>query len=79
MHNARMYIVVIGWLYVTLLVAFNERNLVAGIVSFLFYGLLPCALLLYFGGAKARRQRRQRESLANQGPDNGNRRDTQPD
>ena len=62
-----MYIIAIGWLYVTLLVAVNEPGIVAGIVSILFYGLLPCSLLLWLGGSKARRQRRaHRESLANQ-------------
>ena len=35
-----MYIIAIGWLYVTLLVAANEPTIIAGIISFLFYGLL---------------------------------------
>ena len=60
-------IVVIGWLYVTILVAANEASVVAGIISFLFYGALPCGLILYFAGAKVRRQRqRYRELLARQ-------------
>jgi hypothetical protein len=63
-----MYIVAIGWLYVTMLVAVNEPTVVAGIISFLFYGLLPCGLLLWISGSKVRRQRRRyRESLADQG------------
>jgi hypothetical protein len=75
-----MYIVAIGWLYVTLLVAANEPTIVAGIVSFLFYGLLPCSLLLWLGGTKARRQRRaHRESLANQRLNDGDRSDTGAD
>lgn len=57
MHNYGMYIIVIGWLYVTLLVAANEGSIVAGVVSFLFYGLLPCGLLLWISGSKIRRQR----------------------
>ena len=57
-------IIVIGWLYVTLLVAANEATLVAGVISFLFYGALPCGLILYFAGSKVRRQRqRYREQL----------------
>jgi hypothetical protein len=78
MHNQTlfkapiMYIVAIGWLYVTLLIAANEPSIVAGIISFLFYGLMPCSLLLWLGGSKARRQRRaHRESLANQRLDDG--------
>ena len=45
-------IIVIGWLYVTLLVAANEPSLIAGIISFLFYGALPCGLILYFAGSR---------------------------
>lgn len=52
-------IIVIGWLYVTILVAANEPTLVSGLISFLFYGALPCGLILYFAGSKVRRQRRQ--------------------
>jgi hypothetical protein len=75
-----MYIVAIGWLYVTLLIAVNEPSVVAGIVSFLFYGLMPCSLLLWLGGSKVRRQRRaHRESLADQGLNDGDRGDTGTD
>lgn len=52
-------IIVIGWLYVTILVAANEPTVVSGIISFLFYGALPCALLLYFAGSRVRRERRR--------------------
>ena len=73
-------IIVIGWLYVTVLVAFNEPSIFAGILSFLFYGLLPCSLIIYFSGSKIRRQRRRyRELLANQHPNESDRGDTQPD
>lgn len=58
MHNYGMYIIAIGWLYVTVLVAANEPSLVSGIISFTFYGLLPCSLLLWISGTKVRRQRR---------------------
>lgn len=72
-----MYIVAIGWLYVTLLIAVNEPSVVAGIISFLFYGLMPCSLLLWLGGSKVRRQRRaHRELLANQRLDDDDRGDT---
>lgn len=73
-------IIVIGWLYVTLLVAANEPSVVSGIISFLFYGALPCGLILYFAGSKVRRQRRRyRESLADQRPDDGDRADPHTD
>jgi choline-glycine betaine transporter len=80
MHNYAMYIVAIGWLYVTVLVALNETSIVAGIASFLVYGLLPCGLLLWLGGSRARRQRqRYRELLASQRADDDDRSDTKPD
>lgn len=76
----RMYIIAIGWLYVTLLVAANEPSVIAGIISFLFYGLMPCSLLLWLGGSKVRRQRRRhRELLANQRLNDPDRSDPQPD
>ena len=80
MHNYAMYIIAIGWLYVTVLVALNEASVVAGMVSFLFYGLLPCALLLWLGGSRARRQRqRYRELLAAQRANDDDREDAKPD
>lgn len=58
-------IIVIGWLYVTILVAANEPSVIAGIISFLFYGALPCGLLLYFAGSRVRRERQRfREMMA---------------
>ena len=54
-----MYIVAIGWLYVTILMALTETSVVAGVLTLLFYGLLPTALLLWlFGGATRRRRAR---------------------
>ena len=65
MHNPAMYIIAIGWLYVTLLIAVNERSVFLGIISFVFYGLLPCGILLWMSASKVRRQRRAyREMLA---------------
>lgn len=52
-------IIVIGWLYVTILVAANEPTVISGIISFLFYGALPCSLLLYFAGSRVRRERQR--------------------
>lgn len=80
MHNYAMYIIAIGWLYVTALVALNEASVVAGIASFLFYGLLPCGLLLWLGGSRARRQRqRYRELLASQRANDDDREDAKSD
>ncbi|MDP3538894.1 MAG: hypothetical protein Q8S26_09340 [Azonexus sp.] len=75
-----MYIIAIGWLYVTVLVAANEPSIIAGIISFSFYGLLPCGLLLWMSGTKVRRQRRaHQELLANQRLNDSNRSDPEAD
>ena len=75
-----MYIIAIAWLYVTVLIAVTEPNVTAGVISFLFYGLLPCALLLWLGGSKARRRRRKtQELLADQRANHDDRSDAKPD
>lgn len=56
-------IIVIGWLYVTILIAANEPTVLTGIISFLFYGALPCGLILYFAGSKVRRERQRYKEL----------------
>jgi hypothetical protein len=53
-----MYIIAIGWLYVTTLMALSESSIVAGVLTFFFYGLFPVGLLLWLLGTPARRQRR---------------------
>lgn len=58
-YNPRMYIVAIAWLWVALMIAISEPNLVAGALSFTFYGLLPCALLMWLAGTPLRRRRRR--------------------
>ncbi len=60
-----MYIVAIAWLYVTLLMAATEPSLVRGVLTFVFYGLGPLALLLWpMGGPRRRRDRTRRESAS---------------
>jgi hypothetical protein len=51
-----MYIVAIAWLYVTLMMAVTEKSITAGVLTFVFYGLLPCALLVWLIGTPARRR-----------------------
>ena len=57
-----MHIVAIGWLYVTLMMAITEKNITAGVLTFVFYGLMPCALLLWLGGTRLRRRAAKRQS-----------------
>lgn len=56
-----MYIVAIAWLYVAILMAVAEAThttgtLLGGIITFVVYGLLPLALVLYVMGTPARRR-----------------------
>lgn len=73
-----MYIIVIGWLYVALLMAFTETSVIVGILSFIFYGLAPTALLYWLLGTKARRKR-SAAVAGNQIADNPDRSDAKPD
>lgn len=57
-----MHIVAIGWLYVTLMMAITEKNITAGVLTFVFYGLMPCALLLWLGGTRLRRRAARAQS-----------------
>jgi hypothetical protein len=53
-----MYIVAIAWIYVTLLMALTETNVIAGILTFALYGLAPLSLLLWLTGFPERRRRK---------------------
>jgi hypothetical protein len=56
-----MWIVAVAWVYVVGLMALTEPSIVAGIITFLFYCVLPLSILFYITGGKARRARRARE------------------
>lgn len=58
-----MYIIVIAWLYVVILMSVTEKSVTAGLLTFIFYGLIPCALLLWLLGTKHRRHYKSRELL----------------
>ena len=66
-----MHLVAIAWLYVALLMGAVEAThingtVLGGIITFVLYGLLPVALVLYILGAPARRKalkRREREAF----------------
>lgn len=53
-----MYIVAIAWIYVVFMMSITEHSLVAGVMTFLLYGLLPLAIILYVMGTGQRRRRR---------------------
>jgi hypothetical protein len=56
-----MYIVPIAWLYVALMMAVAEATnsngtVLGGVMTFVFYGLAPVALVVYLMRAPARRR-----------------------
>ena len=54
-----LLIIIIGWLYVTTLMALSEPTIVAGVMSFVFYGLAPCIFPAWLIVVKIRRQRQR--------------------
>jgi len=58
-----MYIIAIAWMYVVVLMAATEKSVTAGLLTFIFYGLLPCALLLWLLGVKHRRHQHNKQSV----------------
>ena len=67
-----MWIVAVAWVYVIGLVALTETSVVAGIMTFLGYCVLPLSILFYLTGGKARRARRARAESDTAGSDTGN-------
>lgn len=53
-----MWIVAFGWAYVVILMAATETSVIAGIMTFFGYGVLPLSILFYLAGAGRRRRRR---------------------
>jgi hypothetical protein len=54
-----MWIVAVAWIYVVGLMALTETSVVAGIMTFLFYCVLPLSILYYLSGSKGRRLRNE--------------------
>jgi hypothetical protein len=54
-----MYIVAIAWLYVVVLMAATQDSVLAGIGTLVFYGILPCAVVMYVIMAPTRARRKK--------------------
>lgn len=64
-----MYIIAIGWMWVVFMMSITQKTILAGVSTFVFYGILPCSLLLYLLATPARRRRlakREAEALEQQ-------------
>jgi len=64
-----MYLVVIAWLYVALMMAVAEAThssgtLLGAFFTFVLYGAIPVALVVYIGGRPARRRATQAREAA---------------
>ncbi len=58
-----MHIAAVGWMYVVLMMAITEDSVVAGIMTFFLYGVLPTLIIIYISGSGQRRKRREMERL----------------
>ncbi len=54
-----MLIVAIAWIYVVLMMSLTEHSVVAGIMTFLLYCVLPLTIILYLMGTPQRKRRQQ--------------------
>ena len=54
-----MHIAAVGWIYVTLMMAITEETVIAGIMTFFLYGVLPTLIIVYLGGSPQRRRRNE--------------------
>lgn len=64
-----MHIVAIAWIYVAFMMAITETSVVAAVMTFLFYGLLPVSILVYLTGGARRRQKRRMRALQQENSD----------
>ncbi len=53
-----MHIVAIAWIYVVLMMSITEQSVIAGIMTFLLYGVLPLTIILYLMGSSQRKRKR---------------------
>lgn len=54
-----MYIIAIAWIYVVFMMAITESSVVAGIMTFVLYGVLPVGIIVYVMGTGQRKRKRQ--------------------
>jgi hypothetical protein len=57
--RANMLMVAIAWIYVVLMMSITEETVVAGVMTFLLYGVLPLSIILYLMATPQRRRKRE--------------------
>lgn len=55
-----MIIVAIAWLYVVFMMSITEQSAIAGVATFLLYGIIPLTIVLYLMGTPQRKRNRQK-------------------
>ena len=63
-----MYIVAIAWIYVAAMMGLTETSFIAGVLTFVFYGLAPLALFLWLVGTPARRRLKKKQEQPEEAP-----------
>ncbi|MFJ7566534.1 hypothetical protein ACIQW9_06195 [Herminiimonas sp. NPDC097707] len=58
-----MYIIAIAWIYVVFMMSIMETSVIAGIMTFLLYGVLPVSIIVYVMGAGQRKRKRQVQEM----------------
>lgn len=69
-----MYIVAIAWIFVVILMAAAEAmstSITGGLLTLLFYGVLPIALILYLFGTPQRRRNRIKQEQTKSSSESG--------
>ncbi len=67
-----MLIVAIAWIYVVLMMSLTEHSVIAGVMTFLLYGVLPLAVILYLIDTPQRtRKRRAAEKIPHDSSQSG--------
>lgn len=64
-----MHVLVIGWLYVVVMISVVSESLLKGIVRFVFLGVIPVGLWMWFTIQKRRRQLEAAQTEATQAAD----------
>ncbi|MFM7459257.1 MAG: hypothetical protein ACKO15_00230, partial [Burkholderiales bacterium] len=52
-----MHIFIIAWLWVILMMSITASSVAGGVLTFVFFGVGPCALLLWLVGGRVRGRR----------------------
>ena len=57
-----MLMTAIAWIYVVGLMALTEPSVVAGLMTFLLYCVLPLSILFYLTGSRRRKRKRLQQA-----------------